>query len=131
MMKKVIVLSAAIFIISLLSIGIVDNILTLTNDINIHGWQRLVGRWQNSEKTYYEIEFRADGTFVEYYFGIRRSSGILRVSGNTIEMFYDGSNCEYGNEKDCALQMEFDLLGDTLFLIKNGSKMSYRRLDDR
>jgi hypothetical protein len=130
-MKKVIVLSAAFFIVSILSIGIVDNVLTLTNDINIHGWQSLVGRWQSSEKMYYEIEFRGDGTFVEYYFGIRRSSGILRVSGNTIELFYDGSNCEYENEKDCTVQMEFDLLGDTLFLIKNGRKMSYGRLDDR
>ncbi|MGB7539533.1 MAG: hypothetical protein WBM17_13420 [Anaerolineales bacterium] len=130
-MKKSIAVSVIIFIVVMLSVGIVDNMLMLSNDINTHTWLSLIGRWQSYEKGFYEIEFKPDGTFIEYYHGIAKNSGVFRVSGKTIVFLYDPSNCDHENEKDCTVDMEFDYSAGTLILKTNNSRTVYKRLKDQ
>jgi hypothetical protein len=115
----------------MLSVAIVDNLLMLSKDVNSHTWLSLVGRWQSFEKGYYEIEFKSDGTFVEYFHGIGKKSGVFRVSGKTIIFIYDPSNCDHENEKDCTDRMEFDISAGNLILRINDREMVYKRVEDQ
>jgi hypothetical protein len=130
-MKKAIAVSVIILIVMMLSVAIVDNMRMLSSDINNHTWLSLVGRWQCFEKGYYEIEFKPDGTFIEYYHGIAKKSGVFRVSGKTIAFFYDPSNCDHENEKDCTVHMEFDYFAGTLILKTNNSRTVYKRVENQ
>jgi hypothetical protein len=130
-MKKAIAVSVVIFIVGMLSVAIVDNLLMLSSDINNHTWLSLVGRWRCFEKGYFEIEFKPDGTFMEYYHGIAKNSGVFRVSGKTILFIYDPSNCDHENEKDCTVHLGFDYSAGALILKTDNSRTVYKRVKDQ
>jgi hypothetical protein len=127
-MKKVFILfSIAVFFL-ILSIGIVDSVITLTNDVNNHLWLSLVGRWQSSESAYYEIEFNPDGTFNEYYYGVKRGFGNYQAYGRSIVLNYDLSSCRRESGNDCTVHMEFHINMKTITLINNEKRTLFNKV---
>jgi hypothetical protein len=110
-MKKAIIPLTVIIVVVLLSIGIVDAISALTDDINSHLWLNIIGRWQSRENSYREMEFHQDGTFVEYYYGVKKGSGEFLVNGNRILLNYDSSSCPRGAGDSCStyLMLKFEI----------------------
>jgi len=130
-MKKVFILFSIIVFIIILSIGIIEAILTLTNDINSHLWLNLVGRWESRENSYYEIEFNPDGTFTEYYYGMAKSSGDYRASGNSIVLNYDASSCWRDTGNGCTVHMKLYFEIKTIILVNNENGMSFNKVDGK
>ncbi len=127
-MKKLFLFSASILLLLMISAGIVESISVLAHDINTHAWQTLIGRWQRYEQGQYEIEFTGAGTFVEYFQGVGRSTGSFRISGNTIELFYDEPYCAAREKNSCKKEMEFEFLLDTLILTTQGERSRFKRV---
>jgi hypothetical protein len=128
-MKKVFLFSASIIVLLMISAGIVESISVLMHDINAHAWQTLIGRWQSYEQAFYEIEFTPVGTFVEYSYGISRSTGTLQLSGNTIILIYDAPYCTSREKNSCKRNMEFEFYLDTLILINQGKRIRFKRVE--
>ena len=118
-MKKVFILCSILMLVIILSNGIKDSLLTLSNDINSHLWVNLVGQWESRENSYYRIEFNPDGTFIEYYHLLKKSSGDYQVYGNSIVLLYDSLSCRNNIGKGCTINMtlKFDL--NSIILVKD------------
>ncbi|MBN2085116.1 MAG: hypothetical protein JW748_07800 [Anaerolineales bacterium] len=129
-MKKTPLIAAILLVVGILSVGIVDNLSTLTEDIDNHTWLNLVGRWQSCEKGYYEIAFGADRTFVEYFHGIGKGSGEYQVSGNRLTLKYGEPDCANSGAKDCRTILEFGFDGKTLVLTAGESRMLYKKVEN-
>ena len=127
-MKKAALVCVSFFVVLTVSVGIVDSISMLTQDINTHAWQTLIGRWQRYEQGQYEIEFTGSGTFVEYFQGVAKSTGSFDISGNTIELFYDEPYCAAREKNSCKKEMEFEFLLDTLILTTQGERSRFKRV---
>jgi hypothetical protein len=127
-MKKGFILFSIIIFILILSVGIVDGLLALSNDINNHLWISLVGRWQSSENAYYEIEFNSDGTFSEYYYGVEKGFGYYQAHGNSIVLNYDESNCKRDTGNSCIVYMKLYYDFKSIILIKNEKRMVFNKI---
>ncbi len=130
MMKKAAIVPVIIFVIVMLSVGIVDNILALSNDINNHMWVNLVGRWQSSDRGFYEMEFKPDGTFVEYFHGTAKGAGKFQIAGKSLDMLYDPSYCDHENEMGCIVHMEFEVSPGTLILHKDDGRTVFKKVKE-
>ena len=127
-MKKVFILFSIVILILIISDGIMDSSLILTNDINDHLWLNLVGRWQSSESTNYEIKFNPDGTFNEYYYGAEKGYGNYKVFGNNIIINYDILSCQRENKNSCTVNMKLYFEIKTIKLINNENKMIFNKV---
>jgi hypothetical protein len=127
-MKKVFILFSIMVLIIILSVGIVDGLLKLTNDINNHLWISLVGRWESRENGYYEIEFNSDGTFNEYYYGVKKGSGDYQVYGNSIVLNYDASSCRRETGNSCRVYMKLIFEIKTIILENLESKKYFDKV---
>jgi hypothetical protein len=126
--KKVFLIFSIIVTILILSVGIVDGLLALTNDINNHIWLSLIGRWESRENNYYEMEFHPDGTFCEYYYGVKKGSGNFHAYGNSIVINYDASSCKHTTENSCTKYMKLYFDIKTIMLVNNESKMFFQKV---
>jgi hypothetical protein len=126
-MKTVLIIFSIMFIIMILSIGIADGSSALSNDINNHKWLNLVGRWENRESSFYEIEFRADKVFAEYYYGMKRGFGDFQPSESSVILNYDAASCKRDIGNNCSVTMKFNFENKSLILITNESKMSFNK----
>lgn len=129
-MKKGFIVFSIILLILILSAGIIDSLSALTNDIIVHSWLNLVGRWQSFENNNYEIEFHPDGTFSEYYHGVKKGSGDYQVHDNDLVLDYDASSCRRDARTSCSVRMQFKFELETLILINGEGRMSYNRVGD-
>jgi hypothetical protein len=120
-MKKVFLLCSILLLIIVLSNGIKDGILTLSNDINSHLWLSLVGQWESRENIYYKIEFNPDGTFIEYYHKLKKGSGDYHIDGNDIVLIYDALSCKQNSGNNCTVKMSFKIELKTIILVNNES----------
>jgi hemolysin activation/secretion protein len=127
-MKKLFVLSSLMVLIIILSVGIVDSLLTLSDDINNHLWLNLFGRWQSSESAYYEIEFSPDGTFSEYYYGVEKKFGDYQVHGSSIRLNYDLSSCRRDDRNSCTIYMKLYFEFRTIKLINNENMIIFNKV---
>ncbi|MGD0173178.1 MAG: hypothetical protein ABSC61_01895 [Anaerolineales bacterium] len=127
-MKKVFILFSIMALILILSVGIKDSILTLTNDINNHLWLNLVGRWHSSENAHHEIEFYPDGTFIEKYSGVAKGFGDYQVNDNSIVLIYDLSSCSQETGNSCTVYMKLYYDFTTIKLINNENKMIFNKM---
>jgi hypothetical protein len=130
-MKKALLMAAILVSVLVLTVGIVDGLSRLTSDIINHSWLNLVGRWQSDENSYFVIEFNPDGTFAEYYYGVRKASGDFKMDGNGIELFYDGTSCRNRAGSGCTVRMEFTFIGDTLILAGEENEKQYHKASDK
>ena len=126
-MKKIIYISIIILVLGIITKGIVDSITTLSRDINNHIWVSFIGRWQCYEKRYYEIEFNIDETFTEYYYGLRKESGYVKIVENQIMLIYNKSSCETKQLTNCTVKIKYAFQTDTLILNIDGKKLSFYR----
>ena len=115
-------------LILILSVGIRDSVLTLTNDINSHLWVNLVGRWQSSENAHHEIEFYPDGTFIENYSGVTKGFGDYQVHDNSIVLKYDLSSCSHDDGNNCTVYMKLYFDITTIKLLNNENKMIFNKV---
>jgi hypothetical protein len=126
-MKKAILYSLFLTLILILSIGIIDSLLALNEDINNHLWISLIGRWRSYETVFYEMEFQPDGTFYEYYHGVIKNSGVFQTNNNSIMLTFDPSSCDREIFEDCTVTMKYNFDMNTLILISNDNRMSFQR----
>ena len=127
-MKKVFILFSIIALVLILSGGIVDSLLALNNDINNHLWIGLVGRWQSSENASHEIEFSQDGTFSEYYYGVKRDFGEYQEYNNSIVLNYDIYSCERNTGNTCTVNMKLYFDFTTMRLTNNEDKKYFTKV---
>jgi len=130
-MKKVFILCLILILILILSTGIKDGILTLSNDINSHLWLNLVGQWENRGNILYRIEFNPDGTFIDYYHKLKKGSGDYYVDGNDIILIYDDLSCRQKNGKYCTVYMRFKFELKTIILVNNDSGMFFDKVSNQ
>jgi hypothetical protein len=127
-MKKIFIIFSIFTLILILSAGIEESVLTLTNDINSHLWLNLVGRWQSSESAYFEIDFSPDGTFSEYYHGVEKRFGDYQIHGSSIRLNYDLSNCRYDTGNSCTIYMKIYFEFKTIKLQNNDNRMVFNKV---
>jgi hypothetical protein len=130
-MKSVIIFFSLIVIIIILSMGIVDGLSALNNDMNNHLWLNLVGRWESRENGHYEIEFSLDGTFDEYYYGVRKGFGNYQVDGTSVFLQYDASNCTGDTDNSCTVTMQLYFEINTIVLVNNEKRMSFDKVSGK
>jgi hypothetical protein len=130
-MKRIFFYFSILALIIILSFGIVDGLLALSSDINNHLWLNLVGRWESRQTGYYEIEFKQDGTFNEYYYGVKKGFGEFEAYGNSIVLNYDPSICLRGTGNRCTVYMKLYFEIKSLILKDNESKMSFKKVVSR
>ena len=130
-MKKVLILFSIMALIIILSVSIVEALLTLSNDINNHLWLNLVGRWESRENSYYEIEFNPDGTFNEYYYGLKKGAGDYQANGNSIVLYYDASSCRRDTGNSCIVYMKLYFEIKTIILVNNESRMFFNKVSGK
>jgi hypothetical protein len=130
-MKKTIYIAGIIFLLAMLSIGIIDSITTLTGELNSHAWSSFIGRWQCSEKAYYEIEFNPDQTFTEYYYERNGGTGRVGLDGDGIVLIYDAASCPSGDAIDCTIQINYTLDQNSLVLVIHNSRLTFHRADEQ
>jgi hypothetical protein len=129
-MKRFIYLIGIIVFFFIISIGIVDSISTLTNDVNTHLWVNIIGRWRSNELRNYEIELFADGRFTEYYYGMAKNSGYFTISGDSIRLQYNSLACSQGNTDGCSIEYKFYIESKALILKTKGSSRSFYRTNN-
>jgi len=130
-MKKLFIIFSIITFVLIVSVGIVDNLSALTDDLNTHLWLSLVGRWQSSESAYYEIEFYPDGTFSEYYFGVEKDFGDYHTDGNNIMLNYDISSCERDTGNSCTAKMKLYLDYRIIKIINNDKNLHFNKISGK
>ncbi len=126
-MKKVFVIFSIVFIIIILSVGIMDGLSAFSNDINNHLLTGLVGRWECRENSHYYITFNYNGTFSEYYYGIIKGSGIYEAYGNSVVLYYNEMTCKSGPENICTVNMRLYYKYNTTILENIESRKSFNR----
>ena len=130
-MKRIFYLSLVIIIILIFSTGIINGLTDLQSEIDNHLSVKIIGRWQSYEMAFYNIEFKPDSTFNEYYYdGIKRS-GVFQVHDNSIELTYDETSCQGDIEIDCTVTKKYKFELNTLVLITNESKMTFDMVNDQ
>jgi hypothetical protein len=127
-MKKVFILFSIMIFIIILSVGIVEGLITLTNDVNNHLWINLVGRWESRGNSYHEIEFNPDGTFNEYYYRVKKGSGDFQAAGNSIVLHYDASSCGRDVGNSCTVHMKLYFEIKSIILVNNESGISFEKV---
>ena len=127
-MKKVFILCSIILLIIILSNGIKDGILTLSNDINSHLWLNLIGQWESRENNYYRIEFSPDGTFIEYYGKLKEGSGDYQVLDNNIMLIYDALSCRRITGNSCTINMMLKFDYKNIILVNTDSGIYFDKV---
>jgi hypothetical protein len=129
-MRKGFFLLIVIAALLVLSISIVNSSLTFTDYIINSSWLDVVGRWRHTQDLNYEIEFRQDGTFSEYYEGVEVEFGEYQPDGNYLILNYDPSRCGLANGTICEKRMRFEVGKATLVLKEGNRRMVFSRISE-
>lgn len=91
------------------------------------GSGEIIGRWEDTEAEDMHLEFRSDGSFVEYFFGERVGSGEYEASGGVLTLHYS-RNCGGPGEVACNVRLRFTTSDDTLIITDAQGDLIFRRV---
>ena len=112
-----------------ISVSIVISLLLvmITSCIADSSWLDLVGHWQDSQTPEFEIEFKQNGSFSEYFMGNKISDGTFTANGNIINFHYN-DKCGGENQVSCNVRLGFNVAGNTLVITDSQGDIYFKRV---
>lgn len=101
-------------------------VLTLTACIVDGSWLKLVGRWQDVEAPYLELEFTQNGYFYEYFYGGLTGYGEFYAEGQEITLNYLSACGDNG--LSCTVRLRFNVVGETLIITDKYGDIPYKKV---
>ena len=112
-----------------LCVLVIVGCLILTSCLVDSSWLGLVGRWQDTEYPYIEIEFTQEGRFADYFYGEIVSYGEFVAEGDRITLHYL-SLCGGENQISCDVRLRFTVTEKTLIITDSQGDILYSKVGD-
>ena len=98
--------------------------------VSTGNWLKLVGQWQDAENPDFIVEFRSNGTFVEYLFGEQVGFGDFVPDGPLFIRLDYRSTCGGPNQISCTVTLRYDVTGSLLTITDSQGDLAFRKVGE-